>query len=129
MTRLFVIAGIFLFASGCGHDASAPKSHSAPPYSDAYRGLTPLSDAEAGKRAIQLCRREQSLTDGKVLHTKAPPSAPDYTEVVVQGTIDGKPVERVVWIHKFNAKGDQIKNALPKNENDSAPVGVDATYE
>ena len=92
------------------------------PYSDAYRGLTPLSDADAEKRAINLCRQRQSLMEGKVLHTKAAPAAPDYTEVLVQGTIDGQQVERTVWIHRFNAKGDKIKNALLEEDDISPPV-------
>ena len=83
------------------------------------------SCAVAGKLTLAQRRR---IRGRNRLHcqpqgARTPPAAPDYTEVLVQGTINGQQVERTVWIHRFNAKGDKIKNALPEDDDISPPVG------
>jgi hypothetical protein len=108
MARHFAIVGIFVFLAGCDQGAV--------PTSGPYRGLTPVSDADAEQRAIELCRREESLMEAKALHTNPAPAAPNYTEVLIAGTIEGQPAQRFVWIHKFNAKGDTIKRDLSKDD-------------
>jgi hypothetical protein len=108
MARLSAILCIFVVVSGCGQSAT--------PTPDPYRGLTPVSDAVAEQRAIELCQRQESLMEAKVLHTKPVPAEPNYTEVLLAGTIAGQPVERFVWIHKFNGKGDKIRRDLSTND-------------
>ena len=105
-TKMIIAGCVLILALVCGKSISQTNKW---PYSDAYRGLTPLSEEGAKRRAIGECEHRLGTSNDVAILALPVKEQGDYFRVLVQGRLNGVTVTNSVLIHRFNAKGDKIE--------------------
>jgi hypothetical protein len=104
-----------------GHPRLAPVAGDGKdswPYSDVYRGLTPLSEDAAKERAIRRCELRGKTTENVVISIMPSQDRRDYFKVLVRGKRGEDIITHAVLIHRFSQKGDTFeRDEHPKARN------------
>jgi hypothetical protein len=110
-TLSLLVGFMFCFASHAEiANPKPPIEKNSSPFSKAYRGLTPLTEAAARNVAIHECELYQTMEQNVATTVEPVPELPDSFRVRVIGKFNGITITSSVLVHRFNPfKGSRIE--------------------